>query len=160
MDITEDEQHKEGKEKNQQQYDNNGQQSNVKEKEEDQKQQNMEQPQPEDQEREYLGEDELSNMLSVNYTDPALWGRLSEDKIIDIMKNISNVEVDIQELDFSASKVVYKSQSKYATKMIFYRRLQNGKQQKRNWLLYSNTSGKVYCIPCKLFGSANNPFSA
>ncbi|XP_035213537.1 zinc finger MYM-type protein 5-like [Stegodyphus dumicola] len=120
----------------------------------------MEQPQPEDQEREYLGEDELSNMLSVNYTDPALWGRLSEDKIIDIMKNISNVEVDIQELDFSASKVVYKSQSKYATKMIFYRRLQNGKQQKRNWLLYSNTSGKVYCIPCKLFGSANNPFSA
>lgn len=26
--------------------------------------------------------------------------------------------------------------------------------------MYSNTSGKVYCIPCKLFGTANNPFSA
>lgn len=46
-----------------------------------------------------------------------------------------------------------------ATKTIFYRHLLNGKQEKRNWFLYSNSSGKVYCVPCKLFGSASNPFS-
>lgn len=166
MEITQHRQHEHEKEENQQQYGNNAQQSNEKEKQdtqtqhEEHEQQNMQQSRPEKhQEKEHLDEDEANNMLKVNYDDPALWGKLSDEKIIDIIRNISNVDIDIEKLDFTASKMVYKSQSRYASRTIFYRHLLNGKQQKRNWLSYSNSLGKVYCIPCKLFGSASNVFS-
>ncbi|KAF5275979.1 hypothetical protein FQA39_LY00775 [Lamprigera yunnana] len=67
-----------------------------------------EQGNPEDQAKEYLDEEEVNNMLSFKYDNPALWRKLSEDKIKDIVKNISYV--DIQKLYFTTSKVVYKSQ--------------------------------------------------
>src|SRR5713101_6292033 len=78
-------------------------------------------------------------------------------KIDDIINNIS--EIDINNLDFTASKLLYKTQSRFASTSLFYRVLLNGKQEKRNWLSYSNLTGKLYCIPCRLFGKLSTAFS-
>ncbi|CAH1104538.1 unnamed protein product [Psylliodes chrysocephalus] len=60
-----------------------------------------------DKDQEIIQKEEISD----NYEDPALWGRLSENKIMEIIMKVCNIEVDIEKLDFSASKVVHKSQN-------------------------------------------------
>lgn len=34
---------------------------------------------------------------------------------------------------------------------MFFTKLPNGELKKREWLMYSNTTGCLYCVPCKLF---------
>lgn len=93
------------------------------------------------------------------YNDPAKWNDLNDTKISQIIMNVNKSEIDIDKLDFTASKISYKSQNRFANSAMFYRILLNGKKQKRNWLLYSNSTGKLFCIPCKLFGKISGNFS-
>ncbi|KAF5275978.1 hypothetical protein FQA39_LY00774 [Lamprigera yunnana] len=88
-----------------------------------------EQGNPEDQAKEYLDEEEVNNMLSFKYDNPALWRKLSEDKIKDIVKNISYV--DIQKLYFTTSKVVYKSQISASKPLVQVSMI--GKTMKKFW---------------------------
>lgn len=39
---------------------------------------------------------------------------------------------------------------------MFFSRLPNGEMKKRKWLMYSNTTGCLYCVPCKLFHYHND----
>lgn len=41
---------------------------------------------------------------------------------------------------------------RYCSKSLFQRTLKNGEIQRREWLLYSETKGSVFCVPCLLFG--------
>lgn len=86
-----------------------------------------------------------------DYRDAAQWGTLASMKINEILKTMAEIQMVVHNLDFSSSKVSYKTQNRYATPAIFYRNLLGGRKEKRNWLLYSNSIGKVYCCPCKLF---------
>lgn len=38
---------------------------------------------------------------------------------------------------------------------MFFKELQNGEKVKRDWLLYSSSTGRVFCFVCKLFGSVS-----
>lgn len=42
----------------------------------------------------------------------------------------------------------------------FKRRLQNGEEVTRNWLLYSKKLNSIYCYSCKIFGNLNIPFTS
>jgi hypothetical protein len=53
------------------------------------------------------------------------------------------------------------SESRKCRESFFFKELKNHEKVKRNWLIYSPSTGKVFCFACKLFGSnamASNPF--
>ena len=58
---------------------------------------------------------------------------------------------------FENSKRVYKNQARYCSKNLFQCRRVNGEIYNREWLLYSPTTGSVYCFVCKLFKPSTSP---
>lgn len=57
--------------------------------------------------------------------------------------------------DFTKSKRDYKNYSRYFSKSMFERKLHNGEKKLRNWLIYSETTGSVFCGPCLLFNGGS-----
>lgn len=55
---------------------------------------------------------------------------------------------------FDSSIQFVEGRKRCCSKNLFYRRLQNGESVKRSWLCFSTSTGKLYCIACKLFGGA------
>lgn len=70
---------------------------------------------------------------------------------------------DISNLSFEKSKRIYKNvirgkpkiHFRYCSKNIFYTKLINGETILRNYLLYSESKGSVFCVPCLLFGAGS-----
>lgn len=54
--------------------------------------------------------------------------------------------------DFNSSVRKYKDQNRFFNTKHFTRTLNNGEKCERKWLLYSQSTGSVYCYTCKLFG--------
>lgn len=56
---------------------------------------------------------------------------------------------------------VYKDGERIYSRMLkesdFFRIVQNGKREKREWLIYDSSVKAVFCYPCKLFSKENNP---
>ncbi|XP_025200593.1 zinc finger MYM-type protein 1-like [Melanaphis sacchari] len=46
------------------------------------------------------------------------------------------------------------NKTRYLKKSVFYRKLLNGEQQLRKFLIYSRSKNAVFCIPCRLFGGS------
>lgn len=66
------------------------------------------------------------------------------------------VECQHSNADFSASRRQYDDgTARYFTRSMMFRKHVNGEQIKREWLMYSPSSGNVYCFPCVLFGDAH-----
>lgn len=89
--------------------------------------------------------------------DPALWN--VNNMTIDYLC-INGFAQDISSLNFEKSKRIYKNVvrglkyiSDIVQKMCFFTKLINGEQILRNYLLYSESTGSVYCVPCLLFGA-------
>ncbi|KAL4147812.1 hypothetical protein QTP88_002160 [Uroleucon formosanum] len=61
---------------------------------------------------------------------------------------------------FSASLRDYKNQKRYFSCNFFIRTLVNGEKHERLWLMYSESTGNVFCFVCMLFNSNSsmNPF--
>ncbi|XP_033212222.1 zinc finger MYM-type protein 1-like [Belonocnema kinseyi] len=56
------------------------------------------------------------------------------------------------ESDFSASSRQYDDSNRFFSQSMFFRTHISGGKIKREWLMYSPSTGKVYCFPCVLFG--------
>lgn len=90
--------------------------------------------------------------------DPALWN--VNNMTIDYLC-INGFAQDISSLNFEKSKRIYKNvvrgkskvHFRYCSKNVFFTKLINGEQILRNYLLYSESTGSVYCVPCLLFGA-------
>lgn len=54
---------------------------------------------------------------------------------------------------FKSSLRVYGKINRYFSSKYFYRQLQNGETCERSWLMFSESAGKVFCFPCKLFSN-------
>lgn len=67
------------------------------------------------------------------------------------------------EKDFRKSLRVYqegeKIKNRYLTMSAFKRELPNGELVDREWLMYSPSSGRVYCFSCRLLSDSNSPFA-
>jgi len=59
---------------------------------------------------------------------------------------------------FSSSERVDKTQKRYLPPSLFQRRMTNGEMVKREWLVYSPSTGNVFCQPCMLFGTQQSTF--
>ena len=64
-----------------------------------------------------------------------------------------------KDADFSASERTYKSQKRCLSKTLFTRTLRNGEKVPREWLVYSPSTGNVYCFFCKPFGNGSSAFT-
>ncbi|KAL4126405.1 hypothetical protein QTP88_010627 [Uroleucon formosanum] len=89
--------------------------------------------------------------------DPAKWPIIDSETIDFIIRNLSNQDID--KLDFSTSKRLYSSQARYVTRSMFFTKLKNGEMRKREWLIYSESKGSLFCKSCKLFQSTPNTFT-
>ncbi|XP_071568451.1 zinc finger MYM-type protein 1-like [Temnothorax nylanderi] len=81
--------------------------------------------------------------------DPAEW-RIINDNLID---HLLSKEIN-QNLhaDFSLSKTRFGNQDRFLSKSAFYRRLPNGENQLRKYLIYSPMKKTLFCVSCRLFG--------
>ncbi|XP_050512531.1 zinc finger MYM-type protein 1-like [Diabrotica virgifera virgifera] len=61
-------------------------------------------------------------------------------------------------MDFSMSKRNFGEQHMYAGKQIFDKRLVNGEVVRRDWAIYSESTGNIFCLYCVLFGNKKNQF--
>ncbi|XP_044591536.1 zinc finger MYM-type protein 1-like [Cotesia glomerata] len=81
-------------------------------------------------------------------SDPFLWNLNEETRDFITMNGIPRND----NTDFKNSKNVYNDKTRYCSKSLFQRTLKNGEIQRREWLIYSETKGSVFCVPCLLFG--------
>ncbi|KAL4100735.1 hypothetical protein QTP88_020769 [Uroleucon formosanum] len=57
--------------------------------------------------------------------------------------------------EFSVSSRQYEDSTRKFTRSMIFRKHVSGKQIKREWLIYSPSTGNVYCFPCILFGGSH-----
>ncbi|XP_043271756.1 zinc finger MYM-type protein 1-like [Venturia canescens] len=57
-------------------------------------------------------------------------------------------------IDFAQSHRVYEDRTRHLSKSLFERQLLNGEKANRSWLIYSPSTGRVYCGPCLAFDGA------
>ena len=59
--------------------------------------------------------------------------------------------------EFNASGRIFQGETfkRRRTKSLFFRDQLNGEKVQRDWICYSPSTGKLYCIICKLFSSPN-----
>lgn len=67
---------------------------------------------------------------------------------------------NVRLLDFSKSKHIYPDQSRYCPVSIFKRKLWNDEVVTREWIAYSEKTGRLFCIPCLLFKNGDSQFGS
>ncbi|KAG5899014.1 hypothetical protein JTB14_000041 [Gonioctena quinquepunctata] len=94
---------------------------------------------------------EIQSTTKLN-TDPALW------KINDLTRDIiaRGGFKQNKSCDVTKSGRMYSDHRRYLPKNIFYRKMKNNEVKERNWLVYSESKGSVFCRPCLAFGSIEN----
>lgn len=86
--------------------------------------------------------------------DPATWNIKDEIQVRKIIH--SNIKQDLQ-TDFSKSERYKDVKPKRMLSVnLFFAQLPNGEKFKRDWLFYSKSTGRVFCIFCLLFQPEKN----
>lgn len=89
--------------------------------------------------------------LYIDYNDPAKWiiNDVTRDYVAKhgINQNLND--------DFTCSKREYPDKNRFLNKSLFVRTRINGKLQSRPWLVFSKSTGTVFCAPCRLIGSTH-----
>ncbi|XP_060836474.1 zinc finger MYM-type protein 1-like [Rhopalosiphum padi] len=87
----------------------------------------------------------------IDYNDPAKWiiNDVTRDYVAKhgINQNLND--------DITCSKREYPDKNRFLNKSLFVRTRINGEVQSRPWLVFSKSTGTVFCAPCRLFGSAH-----
>jgi len=83
--------------------------------------------------------------------DPAEWK--INDSLIDYLLS-KEINQNLH-ADFSLSKTCFGNQDRFLSKSAFYRRLPNGENQLRKYLIYSPIKKALFCISCRLFGGTS-----
>ena len=88
------------------------------------------------------------------FNDVGKWGDLTEEEISYWIQNGPEV---CQHWDdsFENSKRLFKNHDRYCSKGLFKAKKANGEIYNREWLVYSPSTGNVYCFVCKLFSSSD-----
>ena len=85
-------------------------------------------------------------------SDPALW---KVDKNFQEVIVTKPIEQNISSEDFSESEREHNGHKRFLSKSLFKRSMVNGEKVNREWLVYSKSTGSVYCAPCKVFCRRN-----
>ncbi|KAL4119436.1 hypothetical protein QTP88_012245 [Uroleucon formosanum] len=85
-----------------------------------------------------------SSEPSIN-SDPATWPSFLTSKQIDY------IVVTGPEIFTEFSSIQLDHEKRHFSEIHFYRHLSNGEKLVRRWLIYSKSTGKIFCFCCKLF---------
>lgn len=86
--------------------------------------------------------------------DPAEW-EITENLRDYFVKNPPKQSVD----DFSGSMRLYSQQKRYFSRELMFRKVANGERVQREWLVYSPSTGSIFCYVCRLFCDNNRELS-
>lgn len=96
------------------------------------------------------------NTLGPEYqNDIGLWRNITNDAK-DFWCNRDPAECQHFDDDFSASSRQYEDRKRNFVQSMIFRKHVSGEKIKREWLMYSPSTGSVYCFPCILFGETHN----
>lgn len=99
---------------------------------------------------------EKTNTLGPEYlNDVGLWKNITHE-VRDYWCNKNPVDCQHFDDDFAASSRQYQDHKRYFVKSMIFRKHLSGEQVKREWLMYSPSTGNVYCFPCILFDETHN----
>ena len=82
--------------------------------------------------------------------------KIAQELIDHFTRNPSSQDLD---KDLHKSARSYTSKTRYVQRKFFVRWLANEESVTRDWLVYSPSTGNVYCYVCKLFRSGSDSFS-
>jgi len=88
-------------------------------------------------------------------TDPAHWGK-SDESARAYWAERGPGSCQNMNASFHASERVYKHQKRLFSGSHFKRKLGNGEYIQRQWLLYSPSTGTVFCFACSIFSDAKS----
>ncbi|XP_041432322.1 zinc finger MYM-type protein 1-like [Xenopus laevis] len=95
----------------------------------------------------------IKNIIKSYSNDPAEWGsNISED----LREYFSKNQIQNKYVDYSASKRTYTDITRYLTKELFIRKRNNAECITRDWMIYSPSTGTIFCVPCKLYSSLSH----
>lgn len=86
--------------------------------------------------------------FSIAIDDPGTWDVTLNEVVENVPKNCQTQNLTA---NFSRSERLYNESKRTLSVNIFQSTLPNGDTVLRDWLLYSQTTGKVFCVPCCLF---------
>lgn len=94
-------------------------------------------------------------------TDVACWGSAKGDlQCYWVDKGVkASLQCQNKDASFAASERIFKSNKRRLSKALFTRSMRNGEHVPRDWLVYSPSTGNVFCFHCLLFGESPSAFS-
>ena len=111
---------------------------------------------------EVLSDKEKTDGIYYSHNDVATWPEvLTQNMRVEIIK-LGPVRFQNKEGPFKPTTRVIKEEDKekeslsFLSKKWFYKKLKNGDEVLRSWLLYSNSHSGLYCFCCWLFQSRND----
>ena len=89
------------------------------------------------------------------HADPALWPLYLNTNESERRKYLDKGYQFFQnrESTFKSSKREYAKQNRYFSANHFQRKLNNGEMCDRKWLMFSESTGSIFCYSCKLFSN-------
>src|SRR5258705_118421 len=95
----------------------------------------------------FVHSSDVDNVPSTPNKDPAKW--IVDDSTRDYFA-LHGMEQNIPQ-KFDNTRREYSDQSGCLSKSMFVRDMLNGEKASRTWLIFSESTGRVYCGPCRLF---------
>lgn len=99
---------------------------------------------------------ETQAATNIDLQDPNTWSNLTSESTDLLIRNLPKQFLVIKDCDLSKSKRHYSDKERVVKEHMFFTKLPNGELKKREWLMYSNTTGCLYCVPCKLVHPRND----
>lgn len=97
---------------------------------------------------------DTSNILSINFEDPAHWKFHMTDNEKQVVVDVGPISGEKpNDNDYPSD-----GNARHFSNLHFYRILSNGERLRRQWLLYSNSKNLLFCFCCKLFSTETNRF--
>lgn len=91
---------------------------------------------------------EITSNSHIDFSDPAKWPLINnETRLIIIERGLNHS--DITNYIFPESE-----DGRHFSVKWFYKNLLNGEKIRRQWLVYSHSTDKMYCYPCVLFSKS------
>ena len=92
----------------------------------------------------------------IDISDPSKWPPILTDKLRNFIISNPLPRPNLNHIDFSKSERQYEPNiRRRMTSSMFFAQLPNGESVCRDWLQYSEVTGKCYCVPCSLFYSTD-----
>lgn len=82
----------------------------------------------------------------------------SNEEFVDFLLK-KNIQQAVTKLNFSNSIRQYPDRRRSCTVNLFFKNRVNGEKIKRSWIFYSESTGKMFCIYCKLCAKNSGQFS-